>query len=84
MVLVDGSQAEGSDGQVNKAVIGEDHCAVFIALDQELKGDIVDMGRIPLPIDHLAEMIEQETQFGLRVFRPIHIAHHHQFGKTVR
>jgi hypothetical protein len=31
MVLVDGSQAEGGDGQVNKALIGEDHCAVFIA-----------------------------------------------------
>jgi hypothetical protein len=45
-----------------KAQIGEDHGAILIASDQRLKGGVMDVGGVTLPIDHLTEMVEQETQ----------------------
>lgn len=46
-----------------KTMIRENDHAIFVALDQGVKGAVMDIGRITIPINHLAEMVEQETQF---------------------
>lgn len=46
-----------------EAMIGENHGAIFEALDQWMKGSVMHIGRIILPADHLTQMVEQETQF---------------------
>lgn len=44
-----------------KAMIGEHHRAIFEALDQGMKGSVMDIGRITVPANHLPQMIEQKT-----------------------
>jgi hypothetical protein len=54
---------------VVKAMIREDHGAIFVVLDERLKGAVMDIRRVTTPIDHLTEMVEQETQFAPTIQR---------------
>lgn len=57
-----------------EAMIREDHRAIFAALDPRMKGTVMHICGVTIPVDHLADMLEQETQLAGNDPAPVGIA----------